>query len=131
MIATDLTTAARPLWRTIADRALAGDKGPHRSNLPGGVLQIEAKVDHRLMFAMISAHGRDVEAWEEEDLKAACEVPYFAERVPMAGQERVSRYRRGIVDIAPRHQITFWWALVDARTVQDESQDGRAGRTTQ
>lgn len=111
MIAPNLTITASVLWDEIADSALVGAPGPHRVNLPGHELQIEAKVEHGLMFALISAHGRDVEAWEEEELRAACGVPDFAERVPMAGQERVSRYRKGIVDMRPRHQITFWWAL--------------------
>ncbi len=110
MIMTTLTPIATRHWREIATQARAGWKGPHTAALPRG-LQIEAKVDNGLMFAIFTADLRDLEPSEEAELKAACEVPDFAERVPLAGQERVSHYRKGIVDLQPKRQVTYWWAL--------------------
>lgn len=110
MIMTTLTPLAIRRWRDLATQARAGWTGPHVARLPGG-LSIEAKVEGGLMFAIFTADQRDLEADEEAELKAACNVPDVAERVPMAGQERVSHYRRGIVDVQPKRKVTYWWAL--------------------
>lgn len=92
------------LWIIAAQDARRGMR-PCLVPLDDGVRAVEARYEHGLMLAVLTCRGREMEAWEEAEMRLIADVPDGAERIPQAGQDRAD-WQRG--DRAVR-MVTYFW----------------------